>query len=90
MNKLGGTDWTKAKSRAKAAAKDLAKALIKLYAERQRRPGFAFSPDSTWQREFEDAFDYEETDDQLRAIAEIKSDMERSRPMDRLLCGDVG
>ena len=90
LNKLGGTDWTKAKSRAKAAAKDLAKGLIKLYAERQRRPGFAFSPDSTWQREFEDAFDYEETDDQLRAIAEIKSDMERSRPMDRLLCGDVG
>ena len=83
LNKLGGTDWTKAKSRAKAAAKDLAKGLIKLYAERQRRPGFAFSPDSTWQREFEDAFDYEETDDQLRAIAEIKSDMERSRPMDR-------
>ena len=90
LNKLGSTDWTKAKSRAKAAAKDLAKGLIKLYAERQRRPGFAFSPDSTWQREFEDAFDYEETDDQLRAIAEIKSDMERSRPMDRLLCGDVG
>ena len=90
LNKLGGTDWTKAKSRAKAAAKDLAKGLIKLYAERQRRPGFAFSPDSTWQREFEDAFDYEETDDQLRAIAEIKSDMESSRPMDRLLCGDVG
>ena len=90
LSKLGGTDWTKAKARAKAAAKDLAKGLIKLYAERQRRPGFAFSPDSTWQREFEDAFDYTETDDQLRAIAEIKSDMERARPMDRLLCGDVG
>ena len=90
LNKLGGTDWTRAKSRAKAAAKDLAKGLIKLYAERQRRPGFAFSPDSAWQREFEDAFDYEETDDQLRAIAEIKTDMERARPMDRLLCGDVG
>ena len=90
LNKLGGTDWAKARSRAKAAAKDLAKGLIKLYAERQRRPGFAFSPDSTWQREFEDAFDYEETDDQLRAIAEIKADMERPLPMDRLLCGDVG
>ena len=90
LSRLGGTDWTRAKSRAKAAAKDLAKGLIKLYAERQRRPGFAFSPDSTWQREFEDAFDYTETDDQLRAIAEIKADMERARPMDRLLCGDVG
>ena len=90
LNKLGGTDWTKAKSRAKAAAKDLAKGLIKLSAERQRRPGFAFSPDSTWQREFEDAFDYEETGDQLRAIEEIKGDMEKAVPMDRLLCGDVG
>ena len=90
LSRLGGTDWTKAKARAKAAAKDLAKGLIKLYAERQRRPGFAFSPDSTWQREFEDAFDYTETDDQLRAIAEIKGDMERPQPMDRLLCGDVG
>ncbi len=90
LNRLGGTDWTKAKSRARAAAKDLAKGLIQLYAERQRRPGYAFSPDSAWQREFEDAFDYEETDDQLRAVAEIKSDMERPAPMDRLLCGDVG
>jgi len=90
LNKLGGTDWTRAKTRAKAAAKDLAKELIALYAERQRRPGFAFSPDSPWQREFEDAFDYEETEDQLRAAAEIKADMERSAPMDRLLCGDVG
>ncbi len=91
LNKLGGgTDWSKTKPCAKAAAKDLAEGLIKLYAERQRRPGFAFSPDSPWQKEFEDAFDYEETDDQLRAIAEIKADMERSAPMDRLLCGDVG
>ena len=90
LSKLGGTDWTRAKSRAKAAAKDLAKGLIALYAERQRRPGFAFSPDSPWQREFEDAFDYTETDDQLRAIEDIKADMERRTPMDRLLCGDVG
>ncbi len=90
LSKLGGTDWTRAKSKAKAAAKDLAKGLIALYAERQRRPGFAFSPDSPWQREFEDAFDYAETDDQLRAIEEIKGDMERPTPMDRLLCGDVG
>ena len=90
LSKLGGADWTRAKSRAKAAAKDLAKGLIALYAERQRRPGFAFSPDSPWQREFEDAFDYVETEDQLRAIDEIKGDMERRTPMDRLLCGDVG
>jgi len=90
LNKLGGTDWHKQKTRAKAAAKDLAKGLIALYAERQRRPGFAFSPDSPWQQEFEEAFDYAETDDQLRCIAEIKKDMEKPVPMDRLLCGDVG
>ena len=90
LNKLGGTEWAKQKTRAKKAVKDLAKGLTKLYAERQRCPGFAFSQDSPWQREFEEAFPYSETDDQLRAIAEIKKDMERSRPMDRLLCGDVG
>ncbi len=90
LNKLGGTDWGKQKAKAKAAAKDLAKGLIALYAERQRRPGFAFSPDSPWQTEFEEAFDYAETEDQLRCIAEIKRDMERPLPMDRLLCGDVG
>ena len=90
LNKLGGAEWKKQKSRAKAAAKDLAKGLIALYAERQRRPGFAFSPDSPWQKEFEDSFDYAETDDQLSCIAEIKKDMEKSVPMDRLLCGDVG
>ncbi len=90
LSKLGGAEWKKQKSRAKAAAKDLAKGLIALYAERQRRPGFAFSPDSPWQMEFEEAFDYAETDDQLRCIEEIKKDMERPTPMDRLLCGDVG
>ena len=90
LNKLGGTDWTKQKTRAKAAAKDLAKGLIALYAERQRRPGFAFSPDSPWQEEFEESFDYAETNDQLRCIADIKKDMEKPVPMDRLLCGDVG
>ncbi|WP_300414017.1 transcription-repair coupling factor [uncultured Oscillibacter sp.] len=90
LNKLGGTEWAKQKTRAKRAVKDLAKGLTKLYAERQRRPGFAFSQDSPWQREFEEAFPYAETDDQLRAITEIKKDMERPRPMDRLLCGDVG
>nr|WP_325213815.1 transcription-repair coupling factor [uncultured Oscillibacter sp.] len=90
LNKLGGAEWAKQKTRAKKAVKDLAKGLTKLYAERQRRPGFAFSQDSPWQREFEEAFPYAETDDQLRAVAEIKKDMERPRPMDRLLCGDVG
>ncbi|MCI9376355.1 MAG: transcription-repair coupling factor [Oscillibacter sp.] len=90
LNKLGGTEWAKQKVRAKKAVKDLAKGLTQLYAERQRCPGYAFSPDSPWQREFEDAFPYAETDDQLRAIAEIKKDMEKTRPMDRLLCGDVG
>ena len=90
LNKLGGAEWARQKTRAKKAVKDLAKGLTKLYAERQRCPGFAFSPDSPWQREFEEAFPYAETDDQLRAVAEIKRDMERPRPMDRLLCGDVG
>ena len=90
LNKLGGTDWTRQKTRAKKAAKDLAKGLIALYAERQKRPGFAFSPDSPWQREFEESFPYAETEDQLRCVSEIKADMERPRPMDRLLCGDVG
>ena len=90
LSKLGGTDWEKAKTRAKKAVKDLARGLIQLYAQRQRQPGFAFSPDSPWMKEFEDQFEYAETDDQLRCIAEIKQDMEQARPMDRLLCGDVG
>lgn len=90
LSKLGGTEWQKTKSRAKAAAKELAKELIALYAERQRIKGHAFSPDSAWQAEFEDSFEYNETDDQLKAIAQIKTDMEKSAPMDRLLCGDVG
>ena len=90
LNKLGGAEWARSKSRAKASAKEMASELIQLYAERMRRPGHAFSPDSMWQQEFEEAFDYTETDDQLRAIADIKADMEREAPMDRLLCGDVG
>ena len=90
LNKLGGDQWQKAKAKAKAAAKDLAAGLIQLYAERKRRPGFAFSADSPWQKEFEESFEYAETDDQLRAIAEIKHDMESPAPMERLLCGDVG
>ena len=90
LSKLGGTDWEKAKTKAKKAVADLAKGLIQLYAERQRQPGHAFSPDSPWQKEFEEQFEYVETDDQLRCIQEIKLDMERAVPMDRLLCGDVG
>ncbi len=90
LNKLSGDQWTKTTRRAKAAAKDLAEGLIKLYAQRQRLGGFAFSPDSPWQQEFEESFDYTETEDQLNAIRDIKSDMEKPVPMDRLLCGDVG
>ena len=90
LNKLGGDQWQKTKARAKAAAKDLAAGLIKLYAERKRLPGFAFAADSPWQQEFEESFAFAETDDQLRCIDEIKRDMESPAPMDRLLCGDVG
>ncbi|HZG55803.1 transcription-repair coupling factor [Paenibacillus sp.] len=88
--KLGGTDWTKAKTKARSAVKDIADELIKLYAARQAAPGHAFNPDTPYQQEFEAMFPYDETTDQLRAIQEIKSDMERPQPMDRLLCGDVG
>lgn len=90
LSKMGGTDWLKAKTKAKAAVADLAKELIALYAERQITPGYAFDPDTPWQKEFEDAFPFEETPDQINALAEIKRDMEQPRPMDRLLCGDVG
>ena len=90
LSKLGGTEWAKAKSRAKKATKELAKGLIQLYAQRQRQPGYAFHPDDPWQKEFEDKFEYQETEDQLRCVQEIKGDMERNIPMDRLLCGDVG
>jgi len=90
VSKLGSNDWTKTKARVRKAAKDIAKELIALYAERTRRPGYAFGSDTDWQREFEDRFEYEETDGQLEAIREIKDDMEKPYPMDRLLCGDVG
>ena len=90
LSRLGGTEWEKAKTKAKRAVKDLAKGLVQLYAQRQRQPGYAFAPDSPWQREFEEQFEYAETEDQLRCIEEIKGDMERPIPMDRLLCGDVG
>ena len=90
LSKMGGAEWAKTRSRAKSAAKDMARQLIALYAERQRLPGYAFSPDSEWQREFEENFGYTETEDQLRCTEEIKRDMESAVPMDRLLCGDVG
>lgn len=90
LNRLGGNDWQKAKTRVRAAVKDIAKELIRLYAERMKAKGHAFAPDSEWQRDFESRFEYEETEDQMRCIQEIKDDMEREAPMDRLLCGDVG
>ena len=90
LSKMGGADWSRAKSRAKGAAKQMAKGLIELYAQRHRAKGHAFAGDSVWQTEFEDRFGYQETEDQNRCIDEIKTDMERSIPMDRLLCGDVG
>ena len=90
LSKFGGAEWGKAKAKAKAAVKEIAKDLIKLYAERMRRPGHAFPPDDDFQRDFEAAFEYDETDSQLSVTEEIKEDMERPVPMDRLLCGDVG
>ncbi len=90
LNKMGGGDWQKTKSRVRKAVQDMAKQLIELYASRQRLEGYAFAPDNEWQREFEESFEFEETDDQLKCIREIKADMERAVPMDRLLCGDVG
>ncbi|MBI4873630.1 MAG: transcription-repair coupling factor [Acidobacteria bacterium] len=90
LDKLGGATWARTKSRVKARMRDMADELLKLYAERKLAEGFAYSPDSNWQREFEDAFEFTETRDQITAIREIKRDMENSQPMDRLLCGDVG
>ncbi|MBQ9742611.1 MAG: transcription-repair coupling factor [Ruminococcus sp.] len=90
LNRLGGTEWQKAKSRVRSAVKDMAKELIALYSQRMNAPGYAFSRDGEWQRDFETGFEYEETPDQLRCASEIKGDMERTAPMDRLLCGDVG
>ena len=90
LSKMGSDGWKKSKARAKAAVKDMAKELIKLYAERMRRPGHAFPADDSYQKAFEDAFEYDETDSQLSAVEEIKKDMTRAIPMDRLLCGDVG
>lgn len=90
LNKIGGQEWSKTRSRVKSAVKDIAADLIKLYAARENSEGFAFSEDSLWQKEFEEMFPYEETDDQLNAIDAVKSDMESKKTMDRLICGDVG
>ena len=90
LNKLGGTDWQRTRSRVKSAVKDIAKDLISLYSQRMNTKGYAFSPDIDMQNDFERRFEFEETDDQLRCIDEIKYDMMRPVPMDRLLCGDVG
>ena len=90
LNKLGNQAWARTKARVKKAMQDMAEELLKLYAQRAAAVGTAFSPDNNLQREFEDAFDFNETDDQLNAIADIKRDMESTQPMDRLLCGDVG
>ncbi len=90
LDRMGGATWTRTKTRVKARMRDMAEELLKLYAQRRLAKGFAFSADSNWQREFEDAFEFTETRDQRAAIVDIKRDMENPEPMDRLLCGDVG
>ncbi len=90
VNSLGGSEWGKTKEKVKKATDDMAKQLVELYAQRENMKGYAFSEDTPWQRDFEDSFSFSETEDQLRSIEEVKADMEKSRPMDRLLCGDVG
>lgn len=90
LNKLGGADFAKAKARAKGAAREIAKELTALYAKRSASNGYKYSEDTVWQKEFEETFPYEETDDQLAAVADVKADMESGKVMDRLICGDVG
>ncbi|MGA1868749.1 MAG: transcription-repair coupling factor [bacterium] len=90
LDKLGGTTWARTKDRVKKAIEDIAQDLLELYAKREIAEGIKFPPDDTWQREFDASFEYEETPDQMRTIIEVKKDMESSRPMDRLVCGDVG
>ncbi len=90
VNRMGGADWERTKKQAKKSAEKLAGELVKLYKARREQPGHAFGPDTPWQHEMEDGFLYEETPDQLEAIQEVKGDMERPQPMDRLVCGDVG
>jgi len=90
LNRLGGQEWNKTKAKVKASTDELARELVRLYASRETVEGYAFSADTPWQRDFEDTFAYQETEDQLRSVEEVKADMEKNRPMDRLLCGDVG
>lgn len=90
LNRLGGAEWKKTKTRVKKAVEDIAQELVSLYAIRENSQGYAFSPDSEWQKEFEEMFPFEETEDQLHAINEVKKDMESTKIMDRLICGDVG
>ena len=90
LHRLGTGDWSRARGRARKVVQDVADELLKIYSMREARPGIAFAPDTAWQQELESSFPYEETADQLAALAEIKADMESDRPMDRLLCGDVG
>ena len=90
LNKLGGTEWTKTKTKVRTAVREIAKELVKLYAARQDAEGFQYGPDTVWQKEFEEMFPYDETDDQLTAIDDTKRDMESKKIMDRLICGDVG
>ena len=90
VDKLGGASWARKKNKVKKAVRDMAERLVKLYAARESEPGHSFSQDTPWQTEFEDTFEYEETPDQARAITELKNDMQSARPMDRLICGDVG
>ena len=90
LSKLGGSDWTQTKTKARKAVREIADELVALYAKRQAAPGHAFGPDTPWQAEMEDAFGFTETVDQLTAIGEVKSDMEKPVPMDRVICGDVG
>ena len=90
LNRLSGNEWKQTKARARKAVDDMAQELIRVSAARMKEKGHAFSPDTVWQKEFEDSFPYTETDDQLRCVEEIKADMEKESPMDRLLCGDVG
>jgi transcription-repair coupling factor (superfamily II helicase) len=90
LHRLGTSDWTRARGRAKKVVQDVAEDLLRIYSLREARPGIAFTPDTAWQQELEASFPYEETPDQLAALAEIKADMESDKPMDRLLCGDVG
>src|SRR5699024_8598079 len=90
VNRMGGADWAKTKSRARKAIREIADELVRLYSARQSAPGHAFSPDTPWQRELEDAFEFVETPDQLVTIEDVKADMEKPVPMDRLILGDVG